>query len=293
MVERKRLGKGLGALIPEAVDDAAETNEIALDIIRPNPFQPRKNFSDEKIEELAKSIQEHGVIQAVVVTPDGTGNGYFLVTGERRCRAAKKIGWAKIPAVIKKVQEKTMLEIALIENLQREDLNPVEEASAYRRLMQEHGYTQEELAKRLGRSRPSIANSIRLLGLPDDILELLKKNELNPGQARPLLSLADKAIQCEAAKQIKEKGLSAREAEHLASNINRGTKKRRNEDNNGKRLDRNQDPMQAELQLQIQRKLGTKVRIKQGKEGGTIEIFYYGDEDLERLVSKLLPGGIQ
>lgn len=293
MVERKRLGKGLGALIPEAVEDSDETNEIALDIIKPNPFQPRKNFSDEKIEELAKSIQEHGIIQAVVVTPDDTGKGYFLVTGERRCRAAKKIGLTKVPAVIKRVQEKTMLELALIENLQREDLNPVEEASAYRRLMQELGYTQDELAKRLGRSRPSIANSTRLLGLPEDILELLKNNELTPGQARPLLSLADKEIQCETAAQIKEKGLSAREAERLVSAINRGTKTRRDEDSNGKGLSRNQDPLQAELQLQIQRKLGTKVRIKPGKDGGTIEIFYYGDEDLERLISKLLPGGIQ
>ncbi len=289
MSEKKRLGKGLGALIPEVMEGTVETNEISLERIKPNPYQPRSEFNDDKLEELAASIKEHGVLQAVVVSPDDEGDGYTLVVGERRCRAARLAGLTAVPAVVKPVDRKTMLEVALIENLQREDLNPVEEAKAYRKLMQEYNYTQDELAQRIGRSRPSIANSVRLLSLPETILELLSKHELTPGQVRPLLSINDAYKQQLAAKQIMQEGLSAREAEKLASKMaDRGENK--------KEVDRDQnakpDPLQAEIQLQLQRCLGTKVRIRPGKNGGTIEVFYYGEEDLERLLSKLLPEGI-
>ncbi len=286
MSEKRRLGKGLGALIPEALAGPAETNEIELDRIKPNPFQPRQSFDDGRLQELALSIKEHGVLQAVVVSPSSEGD-YILVAGERRCRAAKIAGLRAIPAVVKMLDRKAMLEIALIENLQREDLNPVEEAQAYRRLMQEYNYTQEELARRIGRSRSSIANSIRLLSLQTEVMDLLIKGEVTAGQVRPLLSISDPKQQYEAAMQIIEEGLSAREAEKMATFINTRVRKERNQDHSSV-----QDPLHAELQLQIQRCLGTKVRFKQGKSGGTIEIFYYSEEDLERLVSKFLPEGI-
>ncbi len=287
MSEKKRLGRGLGALIPEVTESSQETNEIPLDQINPNPFQPRREFDEEKLNELAASIKEHGIIQAVVVSPEGEAGGYTLVAGERRCRAARLAGLHTVPAVIRPVDRKTMLEIALIENLQREDLNPVEEALAYKRLMKEYDYTQEELAQRIGRSRPSIANSIRLLALPENVLDALYNNKMTPGQVRPLLSITNPEKQEEAARQIMQSNLSAREAEKIATEINdRGGK------NKKEAQPAEEDPLQAEIQLQMQRNLGTKVKIKKGKQGGTIEIYYYGEEDLERLVAKLLPEGI-
>lgn len=286
MSEKRRLGKGLGALIPDALASSEESSEIALDIIKPNPYQPRRIFNEEKLEELAASIREHGIIQAVVVTPSGEGSGYYLVAGERRCRAAQLAGLKSVPAVVKPIDNKTMLEIALIENLQREDLNPVEEAYAYRRLMQEYNYTQDELARRIGRSRPSIANSMRLLALPEEVLKALELGEITAGQVRPLLSLGSPELQREAALKIIKDGLSARDVEKLTS--------RSSEKKQGEREDReaSQDPLHVELQQQIQRNLGTKVKLRQGKNGGTIEIYYYSDEDLERLISKLLPEGL-
>ncbi len=289
MPEKKRLGRGLGALIPEVMDERAETNEISLDLVKPNPYQPRRDFDDEKLKELTVSIKEHGVLQAVVVSPDEDGKSYTLVAGERRCRAARQAGLKAIPAIVKPVDRKTMLEIALIENLQREDLNPIDEAMAYKRLMQEYNYTQEELARRLGRSRPSIANSVRLLGLPDVIQDMLAKNEMSPGQVRPLLAIGDQGKQEDAARLIVEEGLSARDAERMVAKFNNAREKKAGEGRDDKS---SSDPLQAELQLQMQRALGTKVKIKPGKRGGSIEIFYYGDEDLERVISKLLPGGL-
>jgi ParB family transcriptional regulator, chromosome partitioning protein len=286
MSEKRRLGKGLGALIPEVMVGTAETNEIPLDQIKPNPFQPRQSFNEERLQELAFSIKKHGILQAVVLSPTGEGS-YYLVAGERRCRAARIAGLNSVPAVVKSFDRKTMLEIALIENLQREDLNPVEEAQAYKRLMQEYNYTQEELARRIGRSRPSIANSIRLLSLPEKILELLVSGEITAGQVRPLLVISDPVQQQAVASQIVKEGLSAREAERIAAKLS--LQAGGNKDENRAVI---QDPLHVELQNQIQRSLGTKVRFKQGKNGGTIEIFYYSDEDLERLVAKLLPEGI-
>ena len=287
MSEKRRLGKGLGALIPEVLTASSDTNEIALDLIKPNPYQPRQVFDDDKLGELAASIREHGILQAVLLSPAGEEEGYFLVAGERRCRAAKMAGLTTVPAVIKPLDRKTMLEIALIENLQREDLNPVEEATAYQRLMQEFSYTQEELARRIGRSRPAIANSVRLLSLPDNILEYLARGDVTPGQVRPLLTISDPQLQQQAAAEIIAEGFSAREAEKIATRINAREKK-----DNGKDGIPVQDPLHVELQLQIQRSLGTKVRLKEGKTGGMIEIYYYSEDDLERLIAKLLPEGI-
>jgi ParB family transcriptional regulator, chromosome partitioning protein len=289
MSDKRRLGKGLGALIPNAFDTDSdlEKSEIALDKIRPNPYQPRENFDPEKMEELARSIREHGVLQPIVVCPTGSDVDYYLVAGERRCRAAKLAGLKSIPAIVRSYDNKAMLEIALIENLQREDLNPVEEAAAYRQLMKDYNYTQEDLAKRLGKSRPTIANSVRLLALSPKILDLIAQGRLTAGQARPLLAISDHFKQEEFAQKIVDEGLTARDAEKLSE---RTTKKNRTDRDNQREKD--EDPITSELQLQIQRSLGTKVRIKPAKNGGTIEIHYYGEEDLERLIAKLLPEGL-
>lgn len=287
MSEKRRLGRGLGALIPEVMAGSGETNEVPLDRIKANPYQPRRDFDDDKLQELAASIKKHGIIQAVVLTPAGDEGEYLLVAGERRCRAAKIAGLTAVPAVIKSYDRKAMLEIALIENLQRENLNPVDEAKAYQRLLKEFSYTQEELAGRLGKSRSSVANAIRLLSLPENVLNALIDGRITAGHARPLLSLDDPVIQEEAADKIISGGLTAREAEDIALRMS-GREKI------GKDKERitQEDPLQVELQLQIQRVLGTKVKIRQGKVGGTIEIYYYGDDDLERLIAKLLPEGI-
>ncbi len=287
MSEKRRLGKGLGALIPDALEADAEKSEIALDRIKQNPYQPRVNFDQKKLDELALSIREHGVLQAVVLCPAGSGGDYFLVAGERRCRAAKLAGLKSIPAIIRGYDNKELLEIALIENLQREDLNPVEEATAYQRLMKEYNYTQEELARRLSKSRPAIANSVRLLALPEKVLELLAHGQLTAGQARPLLAVSGQTQQEEIAQKIVEEGLTARDAEKYSERAAHKKKKR-----GEARAEITEDPLIAELQLQIQRRLGTKVKIRLSKNGGTIEIHYYGDEDLERLIAKLLPEGI-
>lgn len=284
MSEKRRLGKGLGALIPDVLSTSEESNQIELSMIKPNPYQPRREFDEEKLKELATSIKNHGILQAVVVTKAVNEDGYYLVAGERRCRAAKIAGLLSVPAVVKDIDKATMLEIALIENLQREDLNPVEEAQAYRRLMKEYGYTQEELANRLGKSRSAIANSKRLLALPDKVLGYLEKGDITAGQARPLLALDSAALQVEAALKIVEEGLTARDVERLANE----KKKRAGEKPETALL----DPLRQELQVQMQRELGTKVKLKDGKSGGTIEIYYYSEEDLERLVSMLLPKGI-
>ncbi len=284
MSEKRRLGKGLGALIPDVTAGTEDSSDIALSLIKPNPYQPRRTFNEEKLKELASSIETHGVLQAVVVTKAVDEDGYYLVAGERRCRAAKLANLKSVPAIVKEIDKSTMLEIALIENLQREDLNPVEEAQAYRKLMEDYSYTQEELAKRLGKSRSSVANSVRLLVLPEKVLGHLEKGEITAGQVRPLLSLDSPDLQLEAALKIIKDGLTAREVEKLTS----AKQKDRSADKEEKPL----DPLRQEIQLQMQRELGTKVRLKEGKKGGTIEIYYYSEEDLERLISMLLPEGI-
>lgn len=286
MSEKRRLGRGLGALIPEAVDSEAEVREVPVNRIKPNPFQPRLNFDETKLKELADSIKEHGVVQAVILSP-AAGNEYVLVAGERRFRAARMAGLDRIPAVVREFNQSAMLEIALIENLQREDLNPIEEAAAYRKLMEEFNFTQEELARRLGRSRPAIANTVRLLSLPQTVKEAVIRGELTAGQARPLLAIPDEAVQKELARQILAKGLTAREAEKLVgrSQVSGKTVPAAADHEPA-------DPLWQELQNNLQRYLGTKVKINRAKNGGTIEIHYYGDDDLDRLLLILLPKGI-
>ncbi len=286
MSDKRRLGKGLGALIPDAASGSTETNKVELNKIKPNPFQPRKEFDEERLKELANSINEHGVLQAVVLSPDG--DEYVLVAGERRCRAARMAGLQSVPAIIKHYNESKLLEIALVENLQRENLSSIEEARAYKQLMQDYSYTQEDLSKKIGKGRSSIANSIRLLSLPEQIIEALSKGTITAGQARPLLSIENPEELNEAGKIVLSGRLSAREVEKLVNRINKKEEITNKED----QVD-DQDPVYKELQLNIQRRLGTKVKIKKGASGGVVELHYYSDDDLERLIQKLLPGGIE
>ena len=294
MSEKRRLGRGLGALIPETVDEQESGAEVLLDQIIPNPFQPRTSFSEESIRELADSMKAHGMLQPVVLARADQEGQFYLVAGERRCRAAKIAGLKSVPAIIRSYDRKEMLEVALIENLQREDLNPVEEARGYKRLMNEFGYKQEELAVRIGKSRPAVANSIRLLSLPESVLDYLSKGTLRPGQARPLLSLDNEEEIVVYAEKIVTEGLTSRQVEEMVGSKNVGDNdkskinKRKNQEGEEPPL----TPIHSEIQLQIQRTLGTKVRLKEGKSGGTIEIFFYSEEDLERLVARLLPDGI-
>ena len=286
MSDKRRLGKGLGALIPDAVSGSQGTDRVDLDKIKPNPFQPRKEFDENRLKELAESIREHGVLQAVVLSPDG--DDYILVAGERRCRAARMAGLRTVPAIVKHYNENKLLEIALVENLQRENLNPVEEAKAYRQLMKDYGYTQEDLAKKIGKGRSSIANSIRLLSLPSNVLDALNNGTITPGQARPLLSIENIEKQKEAGRNIITNQLSAREAEKLAARIGNEGKAVSIKEQQAKEV----DPLYEALQLDMQPKLGTKVRIKRSSPGGVIEIHYYSEDDLNMLVQKLLPEGL-
>jgi len=282
MSDKKRLGRGLGALIPDAIlDKENEIKDIPIDRIRPNPYQPRTHFNEEKLRELADSINVHGVVQAIVVSPKD--NEYVLVAGERRYRAARMAGLETIPAVVKSYDKSSMLEIALIENLQREDLNPIEEGEAYRRLIVEFNLTQEELSRRVGKSRSSIANAIRLLSLPKAIKEALAGGEINVGQARPLLSLPGQEMQEKAAIEIISRKLTARDAEKIVAGMVKS------KDDSALKEIPETDPLLKELQNQLQRRLGTKVKLVKGKQGGSVEIFFYGDEDLERLLTFLLP----
>lgn len=284
----KRLGKGLGALLSDtntSIDDIEnikkDTNEIKINSIKPNSFQPRKVFDSEKLEELKDSIKEHGIIQPIVVRKKG--RGYELVVGERRLRASKELGLATIPAIIKCIDDDKMLEIALIENIQRHDLNAVEEAKAYKTLIEKYGFNQEELAKSVGKSRPYIANFLRLLNLPESILELLRTNKITVGHARSLLSLDDEAIQARIAQDIISQELSVRETESLIKTTIKPELKEK-----VKPQKQASSPLILDLQDKLRSKFGTKVSIKENKDNGKIEIEFYSKDDLQRILDLIL-----
>lgn len=283
MAEKRRLGRGLGALIPDMAGNDPDLREIPVGKVQPNPYQPRVSFNEEKLRELADSIREHGVIQPVIVTP--RGGDYLLVAGERRLRAAIMAGLETVPALTREFNPDTMLQIALIENLQREDLNPIEEATAYRQLIEQFNYTQEELSTRLGRSRPAIANTIRLLALGEKAKQMLAGGELSAGQARPLLAITDESIQGEIANKIIREGLSARKVEKYVCQFLKGAatspEKAAWQDQ--------EDPAWKELQDKFEQHLGTRVRITAQQKGGVIQIDFFGEEDLDRIIALLLP----
>jgi ParB family transcriptional regulator, chromosome partitioning protein len=273
------LGKGLNALITSnLIEEGESVTEIAVGDIRPNPYQPRKEFEPTAIEELAQSIKEHGIIQPLIVRK--SIKGFELVAGERRLRAAKAVGLKKVPAVVKAYSDQQLMEIALIENLQREDLNPLEEAEAYEKLIAHHLYTQEQLAQKIGKSRPHVANMLRLLQLPKKIREMVSVSALSMGHARALLSVEKESVQLQLANDVVNKGLSVRQLEELVKqlNVSRETKKKKPP---------KKEPQLMELEERLRSRLGTSVKIKKGTKRGKIEIDFYSQEDLQRILDIL------
>jgi ParB family chromosome partitioning protein len=276
---RRGLGKGLGALIPTEAIFEDNVQEIEINKIKTNKNQPRKNFSEERLDELYHSIKAHGVLQPVILRK--INDGYELVAGERRLRAALKANLRKIPAIVKKLTDSEAMEIALIENLQREDLNPLEEAAAYKRLMVEFKMTQDELSKRVGKSRSQIANTVRLLNLDEPILKMISDNKLTAGHGRALLSVEGKKDRLLLAQKIIDGNLSVRQVEELSKNEFMSNKKKKN-------APKEINPVFIELTDKLQRSLGTKVKIKGTEKRGKIEIEFYSTDELERLLEMLI-----
>ncbi len=272
-MQRRALGKGLKALIPVTDEKVGGAFEIAVEDVRPNRYQPRKIFDDVKLTELVNSIREKGVVQPIIVQK--SDSGYELIAGERRWRAAQKAGLNKIPAIIKEVSSEESLELALIENIQRENLNPIEEARAYHRLSDEFYQTQEDIAKKVGKDRSSVANFLRLLKLPKEIQDSISNEELTMGHARALLSLDSAKEQISLKDRIVKRKMSVREVE---SYVNRSREAKK--ESIKKRVDIFKDRLEGELQ----RFFGTDVKILKGRNKGKIEIIFYTDEDLERII---------
>ena len=278
---RHGLGRGLDALLRPA---ASDVRALSIAQLRPNRFQPRRDFDPEALAELAASIRAQGLVQPIVVTPDNDGS-YTIVAGERRWRAAQEAGLEQVPVVVHDVRDdRHLLELALVENLQRSDLNPIEEALAFQSLQEEFGLGHEEIATRVGKSRPTISNSLRLLNLPARVQELMRAGRLTAGQARPLLALGKASDQVALAERTVAEGLSARQLEALA------TKGR------GKAAKRKAKPTPAEANTaaaaeRLTRRLQTKVEIRRRRNGGgLLQIHFFSEEDLMRLYDRLIAG---
>lgn len=273
------LGKGLGALMLEnSTDEMLTENELPINEIIPNRDQPRKTFDEAALEELAQSIKQHGVLQPLLVRPFPSG-GYQLVAGERRWRACRIAGLNKVPVVIKELTDTETMEIAIIENLQREDLNPIEEAEGLQALIDKCGYTQEEVAVSVGKSRPAIANSLRLLRLPQEVRDMTKNGDISAGHARALLAFDNEAMMLEAAKNIVSNKMTVRDVERLA--------KIKETDEPRRRRTRRRDSFYDEVELSLSETLGRKVKVYTGRGSGTLEIEFYSQEDLKELANKL------
>ena len=279
----KGLGKGLGALLGEFGDEPLEKSTyqlLPIYKVEPNPDQPRQDFDEEELQALADSIEIHGIIQPLTVRELSSGY-YQIIAGERRWRAARLANLSEIPAVIIEADDKKVKELALIENLQRQDLNPVEEALGYQSLIEEYGLTQEDAAKRVGKSRPAVANALRLLALCPEILEMLRNGKLTAGHARAVLVLKTPKKQLEAAQKISTLGLSVRQAELLCKNM-------------AKEIPQKKEPevfavdYVAECEKQLSKQLGRGVKIVNGKRKGRFELEFYGQEDLQILLDALM-----
>src|SRR3989304_281454 len=268
-VQKKGLGKGLSALIPE-IDAPRERPNLEVDRIASNPSQPRRFFDEAKIDELANSVRDQGIIQPLVVRR--VGDGYELIAGERRLRAARKAGLREVPVIVREASNSETLQLGLLENLQREDLNPIEEATAYQRLQEEFELSQEEIAQKVGKSRPAVANCMRLLLLPKEVQQELAQGKLPVGQARALLGLESEALMLAAAREVITKGLSTREAERLVARLKSGRKRKRETALSDSNL--------RSLVEQLQRSLGTKVRLGHragsGRGQGETENYFLG-----------------
>ncbi|KMY21361.1 ParB/RepB/Spo0J family partition protein [Bacillus pumilus] len=275
----KGLGKGINALF-NTVDSNEETvEEIKIKDLRPNPYQPRKTFDEDALSDLKESIQQHGVLQPIIVRK--SIKGYDIVAGERRFRAAQQAGLTTIPAIVREFSETLMREIALLENLQREDLTPLEEAEAYASLLDHLSVTQEELAKRLGKSRPHIANHLRLLTLPDEVQKLIADGKLSMGHGRTLLSLKNKNKLAPLVKKIVDEGLNVRQVEKLVQQLNENVPRET------KKKEAPKDRVLKERESFLQNYFGTSVSIKKQKKKGKIEIEFLSNEDLERILELL------
>lgn len=283
MASNKGLGKGLGALLGDFSEESVEPSayrELPIFKVEPNPDQPRRDFDPEQLQTLADSIAVHGVIQPLTVRELPSGY-YQIIAGERRWRAARMANLSDIPVVVMEADDKKAMELALIENLQRQDLNPVEEALGYQTLMEEHGLTQEEAAQRVGKSRPAVTNALRLLSLSPEVLEKLKAGELTAGHARAILQLKNEKKQQEAARKIIALSLSVRQAETLCKNMNREPQKKEPEAVFA--VD-----YVAECEKQLSKHLGRGVKIVNGKRKGRFELEFYGQEDLQALLDALM-----
>lgn len=279
----KGLGKGLGALLGDFTEEPLDKSAyqlLPIYKIEPNPDQPRQDFDEEELQALADSIEIHGVIQPLTVRE--MPNGYYqIIAGERRWRAARIANLSEVPVIIVEADDKKVMELALIENLQRQDLNPVEEALGYQSLMEEYGLTQEDAAKRVGKSRPAVANALRLLGLCPEVLDLLRKGELTAGHARAILTLKSDKKQMEAAKKIIALGMSVRAAETLCKNMAKEPTPQK------------ETPIfavnyVAECEKQLSKQLGRGVKIINGKRKGKFELEFYGQDDLQKLLDALM-----
>lgn len=280
---KKGLGKGLDALFAEDTKKSeGGVIEVKITEVMPNKNQPRKSFDEEKLEALSDSIKEHGIIQPIIVTKKG--DLYTIVAGERRWRAAKKAGIKKIPVIVREYDDVTTAEIALIENLQREDLNPIEEALGYRALMDEYNFTQEEISAKLGKSRSAIANSVRLLTLDDYAREKLIAGEITEGHARCALSVPSGVVREFFINRIIEEGLNVRQAEKLAKDLANPAKPKKERTENAYKIE------MERISRSLEQFLGTKVKLSGTSKKGKIEIEYYGNADLERLLDIIKRG---
>lgn len=284
MAQRKGLGKGLESLIPTGVrslpvsSGAGGVQEVAVELIKPNPRQPRLKFPEEELAELAASIREHGVIQPLIVLPNANGT-FILIAGERRWQASKKAGLRSVPVIPRQANNQELLEIALIENVQRADLNPMEEAEAYRQLVEDFGLSHDSVAKRVGKSRVAVTNTLRLLGLADAVKQALVDDLITEGHARALLMLSTQKAQTSALQTLINLSLNVRQAEELVRKLA------------GQKAVKARKPVRSaevnDVEKRLQNSLGTKVALKHGKKGGTLTIYYYSDEELDSLLDKL------
>ena len=278
---RRGLGKGLDALIPgDFLPESSEgAQQVSIIDIAPNPSQPRSEISDEGLEELSQSILEHGILQPLILSKSASDKQYTLIAGERRLRAAEIAGLESVPAIIRDVTEQERLEIALIENIQREDLKPIEAALAYQQLNEEFNLSHEEISKRVGKSRTAITNTLRLLKLPDDVQLALYSGKISEGHARTLLGLTSKKSQSAVLQTILKNSLNVRQVEELVRKLS-GQK------NKPQHKSETVSPELKSLEDQLRTLLGTKVTLKHGKKGGTVVIHYYSEEELEALFER-------
>jgi len=273
------LGKGLGALMLENnVDDMVSTSTLPINEIIPNKEQPRKTFDEGALQELADSITVHGVLQPLLVRPLLSG-GYQLIAGERRWRASRMAGLKEVPVIIRELSDSEAMEIAIIENLQREDLNPIEEAEGLQALIDKCDYTQEQVAVSVGKSRPAIANALRLLKLPEEVRQMTKEGEISAGHARALLAFDNQAIMYEVAKQIVSDKLTVRDVEHLAKRPTKSADKKQNA--------KHRDSFYDEVELSLTEVLGRRVKVYNGRSKGTLEIEFYSLDDLKDIANAI------